>query len=112
MPDLGISDEDVFWLKEGELAVRVHNIGSRAARNIRVRISALQGDGEEKVGEAVISYLDSPLSLDPQTKLVSFLVERELREQTLLVAIDPDDGIYEITERNNTFEFAAVAAAE
>jgi len=107
LPDLGISDEDVFWLSERELAVRVHNIGSEAARNVRVSVSSVGGEAKEKVGEAVISHLNAPLSLDPQTRLVSFLIEPELREHMLLVAIDPDDEIYEITERNNVLEFAA-----
>jgi len=107
LPDLGISDEDIFWLSDQELAVRVHNIGSRSASNIRVELSAVQGEEKQKAGEAVISYLDSPLTLDPQTKLVSFVVEPELREAALFVAVDPDDEIHEITERNNTLELAA-----
>ena len=107
LPDLGISDEDVFWLSEREFAVRVHNIGSKAARNVRVSVSSLGGEEEGKVGEAVISHLNAPLSLDPQTKVVSFVIEPDLREHMLLVAIDPDDEIYEITERNNVLEFAA-----
>jgi len=55
----------------------------------------------------VISYLDSPLTLDPQTKLVSFLLKDDMRYAPLVVKIDPDDEIYEITERNNTLEFPA-----
>jgi len=109
LPDLGISDEDVFWVNEQELAVRVHNIGSQSASNIRVELLAIEEDEKKKVGEAVISYLDSPLTLDPQTKLVSFLVEEELRDTSLVVTIDPDDEIYEITERNNLLELPAAA---
>jgi len=103
LADLGISDEDVFWLSEGELAVRIHNIGSLEAENIRVRLSALGGEGATNIGEAIISYLNAPVSLDPQTKLVSFLVTQDLRSLDLLIEIDPDDEIREITERNNDF---------
>jgi len=109
-PDLGISDEDVFWLSDQEVAARVHNIGSKSASNIRVELSVVEEDERQKVGEAVISYLDSPLTLDPQTKLVSFLVKEELRGGPLVVTIDPDDEIYEITERNNVLELAAEAS--
>ncbi len=112
MPDLGISDEDVFWMHEGELAVKVHNIGNKAARNVLVKLWAGEGDEKEEVGEAMVSYLESPLTLDPQTKLVSFLVEPEQRNKKLTVAIDPDDEIYEITERNNTFRLEAEPAPE
>ncbi len=103
LPDLGISDEDVFWLNDRELAVRVHNIGSLPAENIRITLSAAN-DPEEKIGEAVISFLNAPLSLDPQTRLLAFPVDPALRDSPLLFSIDPDDEIPEITERNNSLQ--------
>ena len=92
--------------------MKVHNIGNKAARNVLVKLWAGEGDEKEEVGEAMVSYLESPLTLDPQTKLVSFLVEPEQRNKKLTVAIDPDDEIYEITERNNTLRLEQESAGE
>ncbi len=107
LPDLGVSDEDVFWLDEGEVAVRVHNIGGADAENIRVRLLAVNGGTEERIGDALISHLGAPLLLDPQTKLLSFPVGPDMRMRALVVVVDPDDEIYEITERNNRIMLAS-----
>jgi len=72
-----------------------------------VVLNAVDEDKTTRIGEVVISYLNAPLNLDPQTKLVSFLVDPDMRTSDLLVEIDPDDETWEITERNNCFLLAA-----
>ncbi len=90
-PDLALSRGDSG-------SVRVHNIGSVEAEEIRVELRR----GDRVVGSRIIDRIEAPLDLHPRRVTVSF---EGVRAGDVIV-VDPDDRIPEITEHNNRLVLA------
>jgi hypothetical protein len=78
--------------------VIVHNIGSAAAENVAVRFEGPDGN---LLGERVIARLEGPLDLKPKTAVV-WLPQPTLHPVgRIVVRIDPQGRVEEITRENN-----------
>ncbi|MFN4258938.1 MAG: LamG-like jellyroll fold domain-containing protein [Gemmataceae bacterium] len=99
LADLAVGTGDVFYdLATDRLKVVVHNIGAAPAKNITVRFETPDG---KLLGRHVIEQLDAPLDLRPQTA-VAWLSQPTLHPvDRIIVHVDPDDQIEEITKENN-----------
>jgi hypothetical protein len=91
--DLAVSPLDTRLGDDGELAVNVHNIGARPARDVRVVLLR----GGRVVGAETIEAVEDPRDLVPRYVPLRF---DEARPGDV-VAVDPDDAIPEIAEHNN-----------
>ncbi len=103
-PDPGLSAKDIRFAGDyGLLLAKVHNVGSRAVRNLKVDF--YDGDpkeGGEEIGSAVIPSIEAPNHLEPcaVTVAVNWTPTKESHE--IYVVIDPEDEIPdEITTFNN-----------
>ncbi len=102
LPDLAISPEDVEYEQLSRLVkVRVHNIGSAEATRFSVAVYDVGESGMTEVGRGVGIKLPAPLDLLPQTLRVGIPWTLESPPRDILVVVDPDGEIDEITESNN-----------
>ena len=90
-PDLALSQAD-----SGR--VRVHNIGSVEAAEVRV--TARRGD--RVLESRIIERIEAPLDLHPRRVIVSF----EGARAGDVIVVDPEDRIPEIAEHNNRLVLA------
>lgn len=97
-PDLALSPEDIRFVAEyRRIDVTVHNVGSAAARGIRV----LLYDGDVQIGSQTIPNIEAPHDLDAKTVRVGFGFVPRQKQHTLKAVVDPDGRIKEINESNN-----------
>src|SRR5262249_26492937 len=99
LPDLAVGEGDVFYDKATDrLKVVVHNLGAAAAENVRVRFEDAEG---KLLAERTIARLEAPLDLVPKTAMV-WLPQPTLHPTPrIVVRIDPDGRLEEITKENN-----------
>jgi len=101
-PDPGLSARDIGWDGERLLAT-VHNAGSKSVENVRVAF--YDGDPEAggiPVGTSLVSNIDAPNDLEPQTVAVGVEWAPAKPLHDIYVVLDPDDEIKdEITTFNN-----------
>lgn len=103
-PDLAVGEGDAWYdLATDRLKVRVHNVGSAAAENVRVSFNAPDGS---LLGEAVIPRLDAPLDLVPKTATVWLPAPLRHPVEHILVTVDPRNEIREINEENNRIRWS------
>jgi len=106
LPDLALAEGDVgirpFEPRAGHdvtVRVKVHNIGSARAENVRVVLE----DESQRLGEEVIKSLDAPNDLEPKIVEISIVWTPKLaRTHHLKVVVDPEDAIPEINGLNNS----------
>jgi hypothetical protein len=99
LPDLAVGQGDIHYDKATDrLKVVVHNIGAAPAANVVVRFEDPAGN---LLARRVIPRLDAPLDLQPKTMVVWLPQPTLLPVERIIVRIDPDDQIEEITEENN-----------
>jgi hypothetical protein len=102
-PDPGLSSEDIRFNPERNLLMaRIHNVGSKPARNVKVAF--YDGDpqnGGKRVGLQTIPNIEPPNDLEPRTVTVG--INYPIESPTdIYVVVDPDDEIAgEITTFNN-----------
>ena len=96
-PDLALSPLDTGLAKDGNILVRVHNIGAVKAENITVALTR----GGQAVATRTINAIEPPLDLNPRIKEVTF---QDVQPGDV-IALDPDDAIKEISEHNNRLIF-------
>ncbi|MDA2927342.1 LamG domain-containing protein [Acidobacteria bacterium AH-259-G07] len=97
-PDLGLGREDVK-VQGDHIMVRVHSLGSVRAPASTV---VLHDPSGKTVASSRVPALEAPLDLLPKTAEVNLQIPvgRDLRGY--VVRIDPEDGIHEITNQNNS----------
>ncbi|NLE61035.1 MAG: hypothetical protein GX616_22030 [Planctomycetes bacterium] len=107
-PDVGLDAWDIMISKSKPLrgesvtfTIRVHNIGSRPAEKVRVRVIGRGGSGEALLGEASLDRIDAPQRLVPSFAdvKVPWIVAEGV--STIGVRLDPEDTIDELYEGNN-----------
>ena len=91
--DLALSPIDTRLRANGELEVKVHNIGARPAKDLVVHLIR----GNRVVESQTIEEIEDPGDLEP--KVVSLRFKGSQPGDELVV--DPDDAIPEIAEHNN-----------
>jgi hypothetical protein len=102
LPDLAVGDGDIFYDKPTDrLKVVVHNLGSAPAKDVTVRFEDLDGN---LLLRRTIVHLDAPLDLQPKTAVVCLPQPTLLPVDRIVVRIDPDERIQEITRENNRIE--------
>jgi hypothetical protein len=91
--DLALSPLDTYLGPEGEIDVKVHNIGALPARDITVSLVR----GGTVVASHVIEHIEDPHDLLPRIATVHFSDAQD--RDTVIV--DPEETIPEIAEHNN-----------
>jgi hypothetical protein len=97
-PDLGIDTGDVK-LSAGAIDVTVHNVGSVASPESSVGLLAPDG---KVIATAAVPAIDAPLDLRPKTATVALPVPVGAATKGARVVIDPQNGLREITKKNNS----------
>lgn len=99
LPDLAAGDGDIYYDKATDrLKVIVHNIGAAAARDVTVRFEDPEG---KLLFQRTIAQLDAPLDLKPKTAVVWMPQPLLHPVDRIIVRIDPEGHIEEITRENN-----------
>jgi hypothetical protein len=99
LPDLAVGAGDVFYDKATDrLKVIVHNIGAAAAKNVTVRFEDAAG---KLLAKRVIPTLAAPLDLEPKTAIVWMPQPLILPIGQIVVHVDAENAIEEISEENN-----------
>jgi hypothetical protein len=99
LPDLAVGEGDVFYDRATDrLKVIVHNIGAAAARDVQVRFETPDG---QLLREQTIARLEAPLDLQPRTAVAYLPQPTLLPVERVIVRIDPEGKIDEITRENN-----------
>lgn len=97
--DVALSERDVS-LKEGLVAVKVHNVGNMAARNVTVELWM----GKEKIGIRKIAYIEAPNDLNPRYEKVDFKLPEGKTGSEISVKVFTSQP--EITTLNNIVSYA------
>ncbi|MFC1734602.1 tetratricopeptide repeat protein [Candidatus Hydrogenedentota bacterium] len=102
LPDPGLSSNDIR-LTNGRLLARIHNVGSKAVRDVEV--AAYDGDPAKRgklIGRSIIPNIEAPLDLEPRTTTIGFNWKPTRAAHEIYIVVDPDDTIQnEITTFNN-----------
>lgn len=99
LPDLAVGDGDIYYDKATDrLKVVVHNIGAAAAKDVSVRFEDPAGN---LLLQRTIAQLDAPLDLQPKTAVVWMPQPLLHPVERIVVRIDPDGRVEEITRENN-----------
>ncbi len=107
LADLAISTEEIEIREaEGEsvleVVIPVHNIGIVKAENVEVQIRKEAGGSGTVLAKEEISQIEAPLDLEPRVIIVHFQVPKsDIGAGSLVVEVDPQDHVREITELNN-----------
>lgn len=94
--DLTASNGDV-QVSNGEVTVRVHNIGSKASNATVVRLYDKNG---KNIGQASLEPVPAPAGLLPSTATVK--INFKPKKKPARIEIDPLDKVAEVFESNNT----------
>lgn len=100
-PDLAISGRDISITpsainkEEGLIQYTIHNIGSMAARNVRVELRI----NDQTVDQQTIALLEAPLDLKPRTRNFTFKAKFQQGRNSIRVRISCPQR--EITQWNN-----------
>lgn len=100
-PDLAIARRDIDGIRSRggvTLRVRVHNVGSADARDVRVRA---EDPRRHAVAETAIDHLPAPRDLTPSMRRVEIHLAGADAAGPFRVVLDPEDRIFEIFEGNN-----------
>ncbi len=101
-PDVGIVSEDAHWnAEEGVLTVRIHNIGCVPVSGLKV---ALRDESGITQIIKTVEHLEAPLDFVPKVADLKLTKLREIIGQRVIVELDPDRELLEITRANNRIE--------
>jgi len=99
--DIAVSPRDVSYdASTGEITVRVHNIGSAAAADIKVSIFEGAGSSGNMIGSDTIALLEAPVDLVPRFVDLTFPFNPDSAPVQVTVVIELE-GVPEITPVNN-----------
>ncbi len=106
MPDLAITGREIRVRSDSrdgklKITVPVHNIGIAPAENINIVVRAI-GGRSNVLARTNLARLDAPLDLEPAIAEVQLRVGlSDLPPEQIMIEVDPEDRIAEITEVNN-----------
>ncbi|MDR6784897.1 hypothetical protein ABIE26_003543 [Pedobacter africanus] len=98
IPDIALAARDISFVN-GQLEVRVHNVGSADAGNITVEL----WNGKKKINSGAIAHIAAPNDLQPRWKNISFKLNPGALPSTITVKVFTDQP--EITTFNNTTSY-------
>jgi len=102
-PDPGLSSEDIRFNPDRNLLMaRIHNVGSKPVRNVKVAFyDGNPQDGGKRIGLQTIPNIEPPNDLEPRTVTVG--INYHIGSPTeIYIVVDPDNKIAdEITTFNN-----------
>jgi hypothetical protein len=106
LPDLAVGDGDIFYDKATDrLKVVVHNIGAAVAKDVMVRFEDPDGN---LLLQKTIPQLDAPLDLKPKTAVVWMPQPTLHPVARIIVVVDPEGRVEEITKENNRIAWIPV----
>ena len=100
--DLAIGEDDII-ITGGKVIVKVHNLG--AVKSAESSIILKSSDGKI-IGEARIPELNAPNDLYPKTVNVELHIAAGIKTNNLVVQIDPEGKLPEITKMNNAVKIS------
>ncbi len=102
-PDPAFGDEDIIVDKEqGKVKIRVHNIGSAPATNLRTELWARSGDQITFLGQEFIPELPAPSGLQPASLMLEFNVSNpQAPAEEYIFLLDPSSSLTQISSRND-----------
>ncbi|MFC1737392.1 hypothetical protein ACFL1X_14865, partial [Candidatus Hydrogenedentota bacterium] len=103
-PDPGISSGDIRYDEQRSYIVaRVHNVGSKAVRDVQVAFYDGDPDDSGKhIGDKFIPNIEPPNDLEPRTVTVGIKWDLPEEGAKVFVVLDPEDKVKdEITTFNN-----------
>jgi hypothetical protein len=101
-PDLAVCADDARYDPEaGVLTVVVHSIGAKPTGPFRLRATA---GGKTLLDRKDMASLEAPADLNPRTVAVRIEGLKGLEKTPVVIELDPDGVIAEITEANNRVE--------
>ncbi|MGA1820354.1 MAG: hypothetical protein ACMUHU_05025 [Thermoplasmatota archaeon] len=103
MPDPAFDEEDevIVDKENGTVTVKVHNIGSEAAEDFDILLYEDLDGGLRHIGGALGVSIDAPSGLMPSIIDVDLTVWKEPWIGEVVIRIDPEDELQEITASNN-----------
>jgi acetyl esterase/lipase len=103
--DLAISTHDIGWnAASDQIEATVHNVGSAEAVNFEVAFYRQDEKGSQLLEKAIVSRLGAPNDLHSENITVGTWHHRDsmIEGDTVVVQIDPDRKVAEITRSNNS----------
>ncbi len=97
-PDLGIGKDDVR-VKDGKVAVTVHNLGSVDSPATAIALVDASGN---VISRSQVPALKAPLDLKPKTATVTLALPKKAAAAGCRVVVDPEKRMMEITRVNDT----------
>lgn len=104
LADLALSKHDLHWNADTDLLeVTIHNVGATDANNVEVAFYHQVGLQRSLLEKAVITRIGAPNELQAENVTIGSWGHRNLMREgdDVLVVIDPDRKISEITRTNN-----------
>ncbi len=103
--DLAITAGDIRWnAASDQIEATVHNVGSAVATNFEVAFYRQDDKGRRLLEKAIVSRLGAPDELHSENITVGTWHHRDsmIEGDTVVVMIDPDRKLKEITRTNNS----------
>ncbi|HUV13408.1 MAG TPA: hypothetical protein VMY18_07170 [Acidobacteriota bacterium] len=107
LADLAITSGEIRIRETGaesviEVLIPVHNIGIAKAENIEVQLRQDDGGSGTVLARESIDQIEAPLDLEPRVIHIRLQVrESDIGEGDLVVELNPQNQVREITELNN-----------
>ena len=102
LPDPAFSEEEVMIDKEnGTVTVSVHNIGSMDSKGLDIYLYEDLDGGLRHIGGALNVSIPAPSGLEPSIEKIDLYVWKEPWIGEVVIRLDPDDELVEITDSNN-----------
>jgi len=108
LPDLAVvADEIRYSIWNRELEVTIHNVGTAMARQITITFYEETGSQDStpspnRIAQVTVPYLSWPMDLEAKSITLSSRYLPKRSDVSITVAVDEDNQIPEIYERNNT----------
>ncbi|MBN1538895.1 MAG: hypothetical protein JW939_02030, partial [Candidatus Thermoplasmatota archaeon] len=103
MPDPAFDPQDEVFVdkKNGTVTVKVHNIGSLDAENFDILLYEDLDGGLRQLGGALDGTIPAPSGIEPSIMDIALTVWYEPWIGEVVIKIDPEDELQEITGSNN-----------
>jgi hypothetical protein len=104
-PDPAISRGSIEPVYGGHLVVHVYNNGTKPVEDVLVRVRDVRSGAIVINGEQHTGPIEAPLDLRPRFKQVEFKNITANTWRKIIVEIDPEKKVDDLTRHNNTVEF-------
>ncbi len=104
LPDAAIGAGTVDLVYDEHLVVKVYNLGTQPAENVRVRVCDGRSGQVVLRGEQVIDRIDAPLDFQPRYRAVEFKNINANTLGSIIIEVDPEGQTPDLNRDNNRYE--------